>query len=197
MVATVRPRQVGERIVDPEEDRRISQARAGDSEAIEWLLDRYRDRVVRLAAHVLRRPGEAEDVAQEAFVKAFRNLDAYSGDGSFYSWLYRIVVRNCIERQRRFWWSKEQSIEAVSLAYEPDESALTAAENRLLAESLLDRLKPPMRAMLVLRELEGLEYTEIAQILQIPVGRVKWRLHAARAQFELLVSETTKETHHV
>lgn len=70
-------------------------------------------------------------------------------------------------------------------------------ESRLLVETLLDRLTPPMRAMLVLRELEGLEYEEIAEVLQIPIGRVRWRLHAARAQFQELWRQAAKETDHV
>src|SRR5579862_8003958 len=99
--------------VDHEEERQISRARSGDPTAIDWLLNRYRDRVLRLATHVLRRSGEAEDVTQEAFVKAFRNLAAYNGEGSFYTWIYRIVVRTCLERQRLARWRREMPIDAA------------------------------------------------------------------------------------
>jgi len=78
----------------------LSRARAGDEAAYRWLLDRYRARAVRLAAHVLRHEGEAEDVAQEAFVKAFRRLPSFRGEGRFSPWLFGIVVRLCLDRRR-------------------------------------------------------------------------------------------------
>src|SRR5690242_7487872 len=91
-------------VEDREEARWIVQAQAGDEIAIDRLIARYRKRVVRLAAHVLRRPEEAEDVAQEAFVRAFRSLRSFRGEGKFYTWLYPIVVRLCLDRQRLARW---------------------------------------------------------------------------------------------
>jgi RNA polymerase sigma-70 factor (ECF subfamily) len=186
-----------EQIVDREEERQIDRARRGDAAAIDWLLARYRSRVVRLATHILRRSGEAEDVAQEAFVRAFRNLHTYRAEGRFYTWLYQIVVRVCLDRTRLARWSRELPLETLSASEGATDSALDAVESRLLVETLLDQLAPPMRAMLVLRELEGLEYEEIAQVLHIPVGRVRWRLHTARAQFQELWWQAAKETDHV
>ncbi len=183
-----------DRTADREEERQIDRARCGQAEAIDWLLVRYRPRVVRLSAHILRRPGEAEDVAQEAFVRAFRNLHTYRGEGRFYTWLYQIVVRVCLDRRRLARWNREMPLDALAGAEAQAESELDAVESRLLVETLLDRLPPPMRAMLVLRELEGLEYEEIAQVLQIPVGRVRWRLHTARSQFQELWQQVVKET---
>ncbi len=180
--------------VDREEEGQIERARRGDAAAIDWLLARYRHRVVRLAAHVLRRPDEAEDVAQEAFVRAFRSLHTYRSDGRFYTWLYRIVVRICLDRRRLSRWSRELPLDSAPEAAAREDSGLETVESRALVEVLLDRLTPPMRAMLILRELEGLEYEEIAQVLQIPVGRVKWRLHAARAQFQELWEQAARET---
>src|SRR5437763_295375 len=84
---------------DPEEARWIERARAGEEAAFRWLLARYRERVVRLAAHILRRPDEAEDAAQEAFIRAFRRLRSFRGDARFYTWLYQIVVRVCLDRR--------------------------------------------------------------------------------------------------
>jgi RNA polymerase sigma-70 factor, ECF subfamily len=170
----------------------IERARQGDSAAIDWLLGRYRSRVLRLAAHVLRRPAEAEDVAQEAFVRAFRNLGSYRGDGRFYTWLYQIVVRICLDRRRLARWEAEQPLELAANRAAGDD--LQELEGRLLVETLLDRLPPAMRALLALREIEGLEYAEIAEVLGIPIGRVRWRLNAARAQFQQLWSTAAKET---
>ena len=98
-----------DRTADREEERQIDRARCGQAEAIDWLLVRYRPRVVRLSAHILRRPGEAEDVAQEAFVRAFRNLHTYRGEGRFYTWLYQIVVRVCLDRRRLARWTATSS----------------------------------------------------------------------------------------
>lgn len=187
----------GDRTVDREEERQIDRAKRGEAAAIDWLLARYRSRVVRLATHILRRPGEAEDVAQEAFVRAFRSLHTYRAEGRFYTWLYQIVVRVCLDRKRLARWSRELPLDALATNEAQAESELDAVESRLLVEALLDQLSPPMRAMLVLRELEGLEYEEIAQVLQIPLGRVRWRLHTARAQFQELWWQVAKETDHV
>lgn len=175
-----------------EEAQWIARAKAADPAAYRWLLERYRTRVVRLAAHVLRRDGEAEDVAQEAFLRAFRQISRFRGERGFAPWLFRIVVRLCLDRLRLSRWSAEApglAAEAVS----PVEDITT----RLLIETLLDQLSPPMRAALTLRELEGLEYEEIADALQIPVGTVRSRLNAARAQFRRLWLAAQEEDAHV
>ena len=179
---------------DPEEGRQVIRARTGDEAAIRWLLTRYRTRAIRLAAHVLRRrPEEAEDVVQEALVRAFRSLNNLRDDHGFAPWLFRIVVRLCLNRRRAARWEREVSSE--SLATSATASAETAEEQdtRILVETLLDRLTPPLRAALVLRELEGFEYDEIARVLNVPVGTVRSRLHAARVQFRLLWTAAHQE----
>ncbi len=187
----------GEMALDREEEQQIDRAQRGEAAAIDWLLARYRGRVVRLATHILRRPSEAEDVAQEAFVRAFRNLRSFRAEGRFYTWLYQIVVRICLDRRRLARWNAEAPLDTLSSSDGMTDAALDAVESRVLVETLLDRLTPPMRAMLVLRELEGLEYEEIAQVLQIPIGRVRWRLHTARQQFQELWLLASKEADHV
>ena len=180
-------------VMDAEEAGWIGRARTGDEAAYRWLLQRYRARVVRLAAHVLRRPEEAEDVAQEAFLRAFRSLGSYRGDGRFYTWLYHIVVRICLDRRRLARWSAETPLteaESPSLL-----SPSEAIDTQVLVGILLDRLSPPIRAALVLRELEGLEYEEIARVLEVPVGTVRSRLSAARAQFRELWRAALEEEH--
>ncbi len=172
----------------------IARARTGDEAAFRWFLGQYRTRVLRLAAHVLRRGDEAEDVAQEAFVRAFQRLPEFRGSGPFSSWLFQITVRLCLDRRRSARWEREV----------PEACAPTAAsaptsspDTQLLIETLLDKLTPPMRAALVLREIEGLDYDEIAQTLQIPVGTVRSRLYAARAQFRDLWVAIDEENSHV
>ena len=137
--------------------------------------------MVRLAAHVLHNSREAEDVAQEAFVKVFRQIGQFRGDSGFYAWLYRIVINLCLDRMRRKCVTAEMPMEegAMPLLSSPAPDM----EKRLAVEQVLNSLTAPMRAALVLREVEGLEYAEIAAVLQIPVGTVRSRLNTAREQF--------------
>lgn len=179
---------------DPEEAGWVARARLGEEAAYRWLLSRYRDRAVRLASHVLRRPQDAEDVAQEAFIRAFRNLHQFRGEGRFYTWLYHIVVRICLDRRRMAWWRSEVPLEPDCAGPMPPRQE---SDSRMMVEALLDRLAPAMRAALILRELEGLEYEEIAAVLRIPVGTVRSRLHSARAQFRALWEAANRETDHV
>jgi RNA polymerase sigma-70 factor (ECF subfamily) len=179
---------------DLEEKQWVARARRGDEAAYAWLLSRYRERAVRLAAHVLRRPSEAEDVAQEAFIRAFQNLRQFRGEGRFYTWLYHIVVRACLDRKRAARWSAEVGADDMDLVLA---SPPAGADTRLLVEQLLDSLSPPMRAALVLRELDGLDYDEIAGVLEIPVGTVRSRLNAARSRFRTLYEQVMQETQNV
>ncbi len=170
---------------DREEARWVLRAQAGEAAGQRWLLARYRARMVRLAAHVLRHEADAEDVAQEAFVQAFRHLGALRGDGAaFAPWLRRIVVRRCLDHLRRPASRREAPADEARDGADGGGAART--DTRLLVEMLLDKLSPPLRAALVLRECEGMDYEEIADVLRVPVGTVRSRLHAARAQFRTL-----------
>ncbi len=167
----------------------------GDPLAIKWVLDRYRDRVVRLAAHVLHNSREAEDVAQEAFIKAFRQIGNFRGESGFYAWLYRIVVNSCLDRMRRKSCTTEVALEDSSTAQRA--SVSFDIDKRIVVEQILESLSPAMRAALVLREVEGLEYSEIAQVLDIPVGTVRSRLNSAREQFRRRWMAAQQEADHV
>ena len=171
----------------------LQRARTGDEAAYRWLLGRYRARVVRLAAHVLRREGEAEDVAQEAFLRAFRRLPGFRGEGRFSAWLFGIAVRLCLDRRRSARWTCEVPEDDAPAPFPSPNSAEDSTDTRLLVGALLDRLSSPMRAALILRELEGLDYDEISATLGVPVGTVRSRLHAARAQFRALWTAALEE----
>ena len=177
-----------------EERAMLDRCALGDERAVRWVLSRYRDRVVRLAAHVLHNSREAEDVAQEAFVKAFRQIAQFRGESGFYAWLYRIVINLCLDRMRRKCASSELPLDGAMpslIAVTPD------IEKRLAVEQVLNSLTPPMRAALVLREVEGLEYAEIAAVLDIPVGTVRSRLNTAREQFRRRWTALLQEADHV
>ena len=177
-----------------EERSMLDRCAFGDERAIRWILTRYRDRVVRLAAHVLHNSREAEDVAQDAFVKAFRQIAQFRGESGFYAWLYRIVINLCLDRMRRKCASSEMPLDGAM----PSLAATTPdIEKRLAVEQVLNALSPPMRAALVLRELEGMEYAEIAAVLEIPVGTVRSRLNTARGQFRRRWTALLQEADHV
>ena len=170
----------------------IERARAGDEAGYRRLLECYRGRILRLCRATLGSSVDAEDAAQEAFIRAFRSLGQYQASGSFYAWLCRIAVRACTDRKRL------RSAPALQCAW-MDESAgnsedkSDAVQTAIVVRDLLARLSPPMRAALALRELDGLEYEEIAVVLNVPVGTVRSRLNAARAQFRVLWEAAMRE----
>jgi RNA polymerase sigma-70 factor, ECF subfamily len=160
----------------------VSGCQHGDEAAFRLLLHRYRGRALFLAAQILRDHAEAEDVVQEAFLKVFHAIRDFRGQSSFYSWLYRIVVNLCMDRTRR-----ASSRQTVPLDEEWDTHySGTGGDTRLQVEALLARLSPEMRATLLLREVVGLSYDEIARELDVPIGTVRSRLNAAREQFRRL-----------
>jgi len=177
--------------VDVDEARCIDRAKAGDEAAFGWLLSRYRQRAVRTAAHILGNPNEAEDVAQEAFIRAFRGIRQLRADQAFLPWFYRIVVRLCLDRKRLARWTSEDS--SAAFEHGVDTGFSGAVAERVVVEQLLRRLSPPLRAVLVLRELEGLDYDDVAQTLGIPIGTVRSRLNVARGQFRKLWTEAVGE----
>ena len=177
-----------------EEQSMLVRCASGDEIAVRWVVKRYRHRVVGIAARVLRNPRDAEDVAQEAFVKAFRQIAQFRGDSRFYVWLYRIVVNLCLDRLRRKSASSELPLEdamPTPVSITPD------IDTRLAVEQVLDSLSPPMRAALVLRDVEGLDYLEIAMVLGIPLGTVRSRLHSARKEFRRRWTELLQETNKI
>jgi RNA polymerase sigma-70 factor (ECF subfamily) len=183
----VRPIRAGETPV--EEREWIRRCQQGDEQAFRELLGRYRGRAVWLAAQMLHDRTEAEDVVQEAFLQVFRSIRKFRGDASFYSWLYRIVVNLCLSRARRK--------PAPATSYVEDSPASAAAahgwELRLQVEALLDQIGEELRTTLLLREVVGLSYAEIAGELGVPIGTVRSRLSAAREQFRRLWQQQEEE----
>jgi RNA polymerase sigma-70 factor, ECF subfamily len=152
---------------------------AGEEAAFECLVERYYQRIDRLAQHVVGHPMTAEDITQEVFLRAYRALPRFRGEASLYSWLYRIAINLCLNYLRR-------QAHRVSMVEEPEEAALPALDPSSLLESqerqrlvhkAMDALPSRYRVALILRDLEGLSYQEIAAILGIPLGTVKSRLN--------------------
>jgi RNA polymerase sigma-70 factor (ECF subfamily) len=168
----------------------VRRVQAGDADAFEPLVEKYKRKVFRLAYQVLRDQEEALDTAQEAFVKAFRALPAFKGDSAFYTWLFRITMNVALDRRRqRAARAKSLGAEDVppeewertAVTTDPDpEDVATSAERRDRIRKGLDSLSEHHRAIIILSDIEGLQYREIAEVLGIPMGTVMSRLHHAR-----------------
>ena len=173
-----------------EDDRLIRQTLAGELSAFESLIGKYQNRLFHSMTQVLRNSTDAEDVVQDAFVKAFTKLSTFRGGSQFYTWLYRIAHNSAISqiRKRKPTESLDHDAGMTAATLEgqhvsPSQRLERQEENRQLSDAL-NRLKEEQRSVLVLREMEGLDYDAIAEILDVPVGTVRSRLHRARAQLK-------------
>ena len=158
----------------------------GRPEAFRELLARHRRSVLTLAYHMLGNAEDAEDVAQEAFVRVFQAIPRFRQQAAFTTWLYRIVTNLCLGRQRRR--RPVVELEALAEPSAPDSPSQQVTEG-LAARQVLAQMPAQLRAILVLREQEELSYEEIAKALALPVGTVRSRLSKARACFRRLWSE--------
>jgi RNA polymerase sigma-70 factor, ECF subfamily len=177
-------------LADADERVLIERCRAGDVAAFEPLVEKYRQRVWRLAFQVLRDREEAWDCAQDAFVRAFQSLASFRGQSAFYTWLFRIAMNVATDRlrargaQARAFGTQPVPAEewertAPDPGARPDQAAL-GAERRLRIRRALDTLPPNARTIIMLSDVEGLSYREIADVLNCPIGTVMSRLHNAR-----------------
>lgn len=171
----------------------IRRLQAGDREPFARLVERYQRRVFSLVYHLVRRRDETEDIAQEAFIKAFQAIRSYNFQSSFATWLARITVNHCydyLRRERasrvRYFWQMgaEGSKQMEALAERAPEAGRVGEDERLaareLAEKLLARAPAADRVILSMKELEDLSVEEIGAILNLNVSTVKVRLHRAR-----------------
>jgi RNA polymerase sigma-70 factor (ECF subfamily) len=183
----------------PEVDDRelIRRCQAGDIAAFEPLVEKYRQRVWRLAYQVLRDREEAWDCAQEAFVRAYSSLSSFRGQSAFYTWLFRITVNVATDRHRSRGArtralggdpipEEEWERTAIDTERGPDEAAVQA-EQRERIRAALDSLPVKARTIIMLSDVEGLSYKEIAEVLNCPIGTVMSRLHNARKRLRSLL----------
>jgi RNA polymerase sigma-70 factor (ECF subfamily) len=175
----------------------IQRCIAGDATAFEPLVEKYRQRVWRLAYQVLHDREEAWDVAQEAFVRAFHSLPSFRGQSAFYTWLFRITVNVATDRHRQRGaqaraFGPERVSEEEWARTTPDpgggpEQQAARKEQRERIRSALDALPPKARTIIILSDVEGLSYREIAEVLNCPIGTVMSRLHNARKRLKVLL----------
>jgi RNA polymerase sigma-70 factor (ECF subfamily) len=174
-------------------DQQILQlVQAGHKEAYGDLIRQYHKKVMGYCLSMLNNHTEAEEAAQDIFVKAYQSLDKFKGNSSFSTWLYRITTNHCLDilrkRNRRKTVSLdalvEQSGDRINGMFASDENAAAGVENRQMAHKILSTLPEDYRAILTLREAQGLEYQEIADTLECSLDAVKGRLARARKQLQ-------------
>jgi RNA polymerase sigma-70 factor (ECF subfamily) len=174
----------------------VTQSYAGSKEAFEQLVLRHKDRLYTLAYHMLGDRGEAEDVTQETFLRAYERLEEFRGDARFSTWLYRICHNLCVNRfQRKERNSNHGSApEAVPSSTVGSCDQLLVKERQQLMNWALSRLKAEFREAVLLYHTEHLSYEEIAEVLGSPVGTVRSRIHRGREELKAMLRPYFAET---
>jgi len=173
----------------------VDRVKRGDMHAFEMLVVKYQRRIQRLVARMVRDPEQVEDMAQETFIRAYRALPQFRGESTFYTWLYRIAVntakktlmdmkRDPVVMESAF-VSRSESNETSSLenelsTAETPEAVLASREIAQTVNAAIEALPQDLRQAIVLREIEGLAYEEIASVMNCPIGTVRSRIFRAR-----------------
>ncbi|MDZ7652330.1 MAG: RNA polymerase sigma factor RpoE [Burkholderiaceae bacterium] len=170
----------------------VERVQRGDKRAFDLLVTKYQRKIFRLLSRLIRDPGEIEDVAQEAFIKAYRALPNFRGESAFYTWLYRIAINTAknhlVAQGRRAPTSTETEVEDAENFDEADglrdvntpDAVMMSRQVGEAVNRAIDRLPEDLRTAVVLRELEGLSYEEIAESMNCPIGTVRSRIFRAR-----------------
>lgn len=169
----------------------VLRVQRGDKSAFDFLVIKYQHRIIQLVNRYVKDPSEAQDVAQEAFIKAYRALGNFRGDSAFYTWLYRIAINTAknylVSRSRRNSDYQVDIQDAEVFENAPQLQGMETPERHLLNQEIvdtiqeaIDKLPEDMRTAIMLREFEGMSYEEIAETMECPVGTVRSRIFRAR-----------------
>ena len=170
----------------------VRRVQRGDKGAFDVLVLKYQHKLVKLVTRYVRNPAEAEDIAQEAFIKAYRALPQFRGDSAFYTWLYRIAIntaKNAVVSRDRSPVDYDFDRDSIDESYdmqgrlkdsETPEGLVLTDEIRQTVNAAIEQLPEDLRTAIVLRELEGLSYEQIAASMGCPVGTVRSRIFRAR-----------------
>jgi RNA polymerase sigma-70 factor (ECF subfamily) len=196
-----------------EEAALIAELQAGSEEAFSWLITRYHQPIYSLLARTVRDPSDAADLTQDVFVKVFRGIGSFHGESSLRTWIYRIALHEGLNRRR--WWRRHKQQEVTiemetvdcesgeptrlkEMLVDPGESpyeTATHTEARERVEQALREVPEPFRSTLILRDIEGFVYEEVAEMLGVNLGTVKSRLVRGRAFLrQLLLAEDARRT---
>jgi RNA polymerase sigma-70 factor, ECF subfamily len=169
----------------------VERVQRGDKQAFNLLVQKYQHKVTHLVSRYVKHPGDVADVAQEAFIKAYRAIPSFRGDSAFYTWLYRIAVnsaKNYITAQQKRVSSSDVEVEEAEFmdggsalrVSETPENLLLTQEIKQRVFSTIDTLPDDLKTAITLREIDGLSYDEISDIMDCPVGTVRSRIFRAR-----------------
>ena len=192
----------------PEEAALIAELQAGSEEAFAWLIARYHQPIYSLLARTLHDRADAADLTQEVFVKVFRGVGRFHGESSLRTWIYRIALHEA-SNQRRWWMRHKQqevpieqeigegncgtSMKLKETLVDPGESPFDMVlheENRVRVEAALSQVPEPFRTTLILRDIEGFVYEEVAEIQGVNLGTVKSRLVRGRALLKAILEQS-------
>ena len=188
--------------IRPEEAAIITELKAGSEEAFSWLIAQYHQQVYSLVARTIQNPADAPDLTQEIFIKIYRGIRGFHGNSSLRTWIYRIALHEASNQRR--WWSRHRRQEITmetevgrsangrpvclkdTLADESESPFDFAAHEQIRArvEAELRQVAEPFRTVVVLRDIEGFAYEDVAEILDVNIGTVKSRLMRGRAQLK-------------
>ena len=184
----------------------VARVQKGDARAFDLLVLKYQHKIFGLISRYVHDADEVQDVAQEAFIKAYKALPRFRGDSQFYTWLYRIAVNTAknhlVSRSRR---PPGSDVEVEDAEYfegggalrdiESPENALFGAELKAVVEDAISDLPDDLRAAVTLREFDGLSYEDIAEIMDCPVGTVRSRIFRAREAIDNKVKDQLEGRH--
>ena len=186
-----------------DDDRLIADCLKGQTAAFGELVRRYQDRLFNTVFRLVDSAEDAQDVVQEAFLHAYQSLDRFKGDAQFFTWLYRIAVNSAIslKRKQRTVVSLQVDREGQGSVPEPHDVSelsqpdlvLERADEERRIQAALNRLSPEHRAVLILKDLEDQKYEAMAEILQVPIGTIRSRLHRARLELREVLEKTTQK----
>lgn len=185
-------------VSDQEDQRLILRVKQGDKKSFDQLVLKYQQRVIQLVARYVRDSGEAQDVAQESFIKAYKALSNFRGESAFYTWLYRIAVNTAknhlVARARR---SSDNELDVMDAENYEDsfrlrendtpEHLLLSEEIRTTIQQAIKNLPQELREAISYRELDGMSYEQIAKKMNCPVGTVRSRIFRAREAVDNII----------
>lgn len=175
----------------------VTKVQNGDRRSFDLLVIKYQHKVMGLVRRFVKDQAEAEDVAQEAFIKAYRAINSFRGDSAFYTWLYRIAVntaKNTLDARKRRPGSDIDIDDVEDFGFsdnlrvdENPENLLAGEDMHRIVEETLAGLPDELRKALMLREFDGLSYEDIAQIMDCPIGTVRSRIFRAREAIDVAI----------
>lgn len=169
----------------------VQRVQQGDKKSFDLLVLKYQNRIIKLVSRYVREPSDAMDIAQDAFIKAYRALPNFRGDSAFYTWLYRIAINTAknhlVSLSRRPAEAHLENSDGEQMDVEELQKDIATPENLLLADEIkqtildaMNKLPEDLRVAITLREVEGLTYEEIAVAMDCPIGTVRSRIFRAR-----------------